>query len=621
MERNRGGRPRHPDVLTPAEWRVLEALRGGGTNAEIGARLGISADAVKYHVSNMLGKLELRDRRALAVWRPEERRGRLRAWFAVPAALAAIARPVAWVGIGTAAAAGVTVAVVAAVVAVAVVLVGVPGDGQPPSVALPPLVTPEATSTPAPTPTAAPSQSPTRTATPASEPCDSIECIRVNPCRGPECMEADPDRASCDGYDRIEAVPNAFEHRTFEHGERIDWSDGVFFLDVETGRTEAYRVAGANRVAHWFQPGARWVVAKGYDGWGAVLHRESGQAWRFPDGREDVLAELLREDLDLEFPVCVQYPEPRPALGQPGYWGVLCEEADSARSAPGESSCRGRPSPDGRYVAQQWGQPASIKYYTGALVHVDPSVVITDAETCAPLFRIRPAYAYQVSWEAQWLANSEGFVVGTQDGYAILRVVDPEIVQLPGAGHGPIPAPTGDGRYFLNDYVGVYDSHADRWVYTGFRDSLPEWIFEWGETEHEVRYAIVPPEGAGGYVWNLSPPTIEYPPFEEVAFRVAGTGACLDIRMGPSAEATVLGCITEGARVTLVVPPKATMSCPWDARCSLTALPTTSTETVADDQTLTWVYVRTPSGVQGWVTYAQGSSPVHLHRIYLEALE
>ena len=58
MERNRGGRPRHPDILTPAEWRVLDALREGGTNAEIAARLGISPDAVKYHISNMLGKLE-----------------------------------------------------------------------------------------------------------------------------------------------------------------------------------------------------------------------------------------------------------------------------------------------------------------------------------------------------------------------------------------------------------------------------------------------------------------------------------------------------------------------------------------------------------------------------------
>ena len=79
MERNPRGRPRHPDVLTPAEWRVLEELREGGTNAEIASRLGISGDAVKYHISNMLGKLELRDRRALAAWRPERRRGPLRA--------------------------------------------------------------------------------------------------------------------------------------------------------------------------------------------------------------------------------------------------------------------------------------------------------------------------------------------------------------------------------------------------------------------------------------------------------------------------------------------------------------------------------------------------------------
>ncbi len=165
MERNRGGRPRHPDVLTPAEWRVLEALREGGTNAEIGARLGISADAVKYHVSNMLGKLELRDRHALAAWRPEERRGRLPAWFAVPAALAYVGRPLVWVGLGTAAAVGVTVTVVAAVVAVAVVLVVVGGDGDSPAVALPPAATPDPTSTPAPTVT-----TPEATPTPAVVP-------------------------------------------------------------------------------------------------------------------------------------------------------------------------------------------------------------------------------------------------------------------------------------------------------------------------------------------------------------------------------------------------------------------------------------------------------------------
>ena len=156
MERNRGGRPRHPDVLTPAEWRVLEALREGGTNAEIAARLAISPDAVKYHISNMLGKLDLQGRHELAAWRPEAERRRLGAVFAVPAVLAYVVRPLVWVGLGTVAAAGVAGAVVAAVAVVAVVLVGVPDGGEPSAVVGLPVATPEATSTLAPTPTVTP---------------------------------------------------------------------------------------------------------------------------------------------------------------------------------------------------------------------------------------------------------------------------------------------------------------------------------------------------------------------------------------------------------------------------------------------------------------------------------
>ncbi len=39
MERDRGGRPRYPGVIIPAEQRVLEELRKGGTNAEIAGPL------------------------------------------------------------------------------------------------------------------------------------------------------------------------------------------------------------------------------------------------------------------------------------------------------------------------------------------------------------------------------------------------------------------------------------------------------------------------------------------------------------------------------------------------------------------------------------------------------
>jgi len=62
------GRPSHPDILTPAEWRVLEPLRTGRTNQEIADQLGLSHNTVKTHVSNMLAKLELEHRHELAAW-------------------------------------------------------------------------------------------------------------------------------------------------------------------------------------------------------------------------------------------------------------------------------------------------------------------------------------------------------------------------------------------------------------------------------------------------------------------------------------------------------------------------------------------------------------------------
>lgn len=68
VKRSRG-RPPHPDVLTPAEWRVANAVRHGMTNREISRRLHVSSDTVKYHVENILGKLSLVRRSELRRWR------------------------------------------------------------------------------------------------------------------------------------------------------------------------------------------------------------------------------------------------------------------------------------------------------------------------------------------------------------------------------------------------------------------------------------------------------------------------------------------------------------------------------------------------------------------------
>jgi DNA-binding CsgD family transcriptional regulator len=81
----RRGRPPYPDILTPSEWRVLEALRRGLTNTEIATELGLTVHGVKYHVSNMLGKLHLEGRDQLAAWRPEPSPKRTRAFLPLTA--------------------------------------------------------------------------------------------------------------------------------------------------------------------------------------------------------------------------------------------------------------------------------------------------------------------------------------------------------------------------------------------------------------------------------------------------------------------------------------------------------------------------------------------------------
>src|SRR5213593_3798896 len=71
------GRPRHPDILTPREWEVLELLRSGASNAQIAERLSITERTVKFHVSEILSKLGVGSREEAArIALPELRRWR-----------------------------------------------------------------------------------------------------------------------------------------------------------------------------------------------------------------------------------------------------------------------------------------------------------------------------------------------------------------------------------------------------------------------------------------------------------------------------------------------------------------------------------------------------------------
>lgn len=67
MKKERG-RPPHDDVLTPAEWRVLHGVQHGFSNPVIAQRMGVSLDAIKYHVRNIREKTGLASRKELQLF-------------------------------------------------------------------------------------------------------------------------------------------------------------------------------------------------------------------------------------------------------------------------------------------------------------------------------------------------------------------------------------------------------------------------------------------------------------------------------------------------------------------------------------------------------------------------
>ena len=289
-------------------------------------------------------------------------------------------------------------------------------------------------------------------------------------------------------------------------------------------------------------------------------------------------------------------------------------------------ACQGQISPDGRYVASLVGGPVGNNHDGVVLREVPwPSVVIADGATCAPLFRVRSAYTYELGWSADWLSSSEGFVVGVRDGgYLIARLhPTPSLVRLPdrgagpanpagsgGASHhffyitakraGPEPAPTGDGRYFGYG-PSVYDAFEDRWVGPEIGDRDPYW--EWGDS-HRERWFSAFWEGHGWLRWLLLPHAIEFPPFSDViAFRVAGTGSCLRLRAAPGLASEIIRCLPDGARLVLTEP---TEPPPDRARCFSDPSqphPAVAWSCPLGGPPMTWVHIRTEQGAEGWVSH------------------
>jgi DNA-binding CsgD family transcriptional regulator len=76
------------DELTPRQREVMELIAAGKTNFEIAQHLGVSLEGAKYHVSEILAKLQVDSREeAVAAWESTSRRLRWPKWrILVPAA-------------------------------------------------------------------------------------------------------------------------------------------------------------------------------------------------------------------------------------------------------------------------------------------------------------------------------------------------------------------------------------------------------------------------------------------------------------------------------------------------------------------------------------------------------
>lgn len=245
-----------------------------------------------------------------------------------------------------------------------------------------------------------------------------------------------------------------------------------------------------------------------------------------------------------------------------------------------------------------------------------PNVVVADGMTGAPKLRVHSASLWYGDGLGflRWLADSSGLVVAIRpadtasdpaipwwrrSGFATvaasggavqrMKVVEDNLA-------GPVPAPDRPDLFALG-HQAVFDARSGRTVSANVSEEWPADIAPWGSTSREIRFGLPHGGHGGGGPKAFLNPVIERPPFDNsFAFRVAGTGSCLNLRASPAAKAEIETCLPDGSIVSLSDP---TPAPPYR---KLAVWP-------ADD--ILWVHIRSADGREGWVSseYLRWSAP------------
>jgi hypothetical protein len=254
-------------------------------------------------------------------------------------------------------------------------------------------------------------------------------------------------------------------------------------------------------------------------------------------------------------------------------------------------------SPDGRWVA--WEERLS---------EMTQAVVVADAATLAPRFRVLSAtLCYWGYGFADWLADSSGLIVRTNEGYRILsadgklgdvltqdgKPLSPNYELLPAPDRGDLMAVY---RKAVVDLAGRTLAAANLGSGTW---NQPADLYPWGYNSNEMRFAL-PHLGHGGKCGEdeyLLAARVEPVPFAPLALAVGLSAAdCANLRAEPGRNAPIIACLPGGTRLSpapLPEQPGATGSEPYYL-----------TPDIAWADSSRWLRLRTEDGREGWVDAA-----------------
>ena len=458
----------------------------------------------------------------------------------------------------------------------------------------------------------------------------------------------------------LPAPPGDVIRLAYGPGQEINLEAGIFFMDTTTGVVEAWTItevsictqlsSSGDRCLQRVQPDRprllytvssdnRFVAVvpaylqQRYECSGYLIDRRSAAAYTWNCHEQRLISiwpsHLLFEEL-------TSHPAQR--LGGPyveltgtGQLTLLnaslasvplsdTPPASGIQRAPEVGSCVVPPgysarvwvSPDQSQVACQ-GAMRSASFWTCCELTPPlawPTVVIADATSGVPRFRIRGASLC----DGVWLADSSGVVVTTKTAYYIVNAKDGTLKHLvpnQQLGRNPTPAPDDAnlfaiGRLELLDLSGRARPSASLPPLPTSSGPIRFGPLEpWGGSSKELRFTTPFPYFHGGVLCGgvgvSGSLQVEFPPFEDsLRLVVVGTGSCLNLRPLPALDAGVIECLADGRPVTVT---ETTLE---PGNYAPKATPTGSVfyefQPPCCDSWRPWVHVRTAAGAEGWVS-------------------